>query len=421
VSPPKTGLFTEKSESDLMTDSQILNNPKILKDTILQEALKEAKMPQDDSEPIENKKTDVIPVSSKDKETPPKSDQDSKKRSKKKEAVIKPLSSYERKEVSWLWPSYIPKGNLTIIEGNPGLGKSMITCKIAACESTGVPYPHSTLTAREPAKTLMLLAEDSIYHTVRPRIEDNGGDLDNINIFEAVKNADGSLDIISLRRDLDLLREELGRGNYTNLVIDPFTAFLGDIDNYKETDSRLVLTPLKSIAEEFEISVIAVRHLRKSSSGKAILDGGGSIAFSAAARAVFTVIENPEVDGECLFVCTKASLSAKPPGIAFKIDGGNKISFLREVELTAQQALDSEQTADNTKRPAREDAKAYLLSALSEGPQPSEEVLKFAAKEGHARSTVLAAKRELPISTDREGFGGKCVWVLDEENTTSES
>jgi putative DNA primase/helicase len=200
-------------------------------------------------------------------------------------ADVKPLP------ISWLWFNRIPLGMLTLILGDPGLGKSFLTLYMAAKISTGGAWPDSgTPENNAPQGSVVILtAEDDLAHVVRPRLDALEADVSKIHALEGVKIRDEEnhehCEYFNLQRDLPALQQAVRDQRNTKLVIiDPLSAYLGGrIDSHKDAEVRSVLRPLVELAEKCGVAVIGVTHLNKNASGKAVYRAMGSLAFLAAA------------------------------------------------------------------------------------------------------------------------------------------
>ncbi len=230
------------------------------------------------------------------------------KRSKPRRSPALQLSSVEPEEVRWLWRPYIPYGMVTLIEGDPGLGKSWITMAIAAAISAGTSLPGQS--AMPPQKVLILNAEDSLSHTVVPRLISLGADRDNIYAVAdfAMLDPEGLVSLESYLREVAA----------TIIFIDPLVAYLGSkMDMHRANEVRTIMAGLYRLAEKTGCAIIAVRHLRKAAGGKAIYRGIGSIDFSAAVRSVLAVEETKS--GATVIFHIKSNLAQKGPSIAYSL------------------------------------------------------------------------------------------------------
>jgi putative DNA primase/helicase len=234
------------------------------------------------------------------------------------------LSDVTPEKTEWLWPGRVAVGKITLIAGEPGLGKSQVALYVASAVSTGGTWPDR----HDPAprgRVIILSAEDGLGDTIRPRVDAAGGDPSRITVIRAVETkADGGVTRASfnLAADLALLEQEIKRcGDVRLVVIDPVSSYMGKVDSHKNADVRGVLEPIGEMAERLRVAVLAITHLNKGD-GKAINRFIGSIAFIAAARAAFTVVKDPddETGTRRLFLQVKNNIAASQPGLALRLE-----------------------------------------------------------------------------------------------------
>ena len=236
--------------------------------------------------------------------------------------VYRCLADVTAKPVEWLWPGMIACGKISIIAGNPGLGKSQITAAIAAIVTTGGHWP---ITGERclPGNVIIVSAEDDAADTIRPRLEAVGADLSRCSILDAVheQKFDGEERIrsLSLQSDIGRLGQHLKMYGARLIVLDP-TAYLGGVDSHKNTDVRAALAPLAKLAEEYGVAVVAITHLNKAvGSGEALMRVTGSLAFVAAARAAFVVTKDEDDPERRLMLPAKNNLARDTLGLGFNL------------------------------------------------------------------------------------------------------
>lgn len=226
--------------------------------------------------------------------------------------IVRSAAECEARPVRWLWPRRIARGKLTVLAGHPGLGKSQAALAIAAIVTTCGRWPVSGERAERGA-VVILSAEDDPADTIRPRLEAAGGDLGRCYLIEAAQDmgADGKPRRrgFSVVDDLPRLDAQLRRiGDVALIIIDPITAYLGAIDSHRNAEVRAALAPLADLAAQHGAAILAISHLRKSLAGEAVLQVIGSLAFGAAARAVYLVTRDPE-DRERRLFCPQRTTS----------------------------------------------------------------------------------------------------------------
>jgi len=242
-------------------------------------------------------------------------------------AVLVPIDTIPAVPVRWLWPGVIPLGKLTLLAGDPGLGKSFITLDIAARASRGVPFPGCGAPPggglREPIGTVLLSAEDDPADTVRPRLEALGADLSRIRVLECIDHGRGRVDDYIIGEHTRLLDEALaGVPDCGLLVVDPVSAYVGGVDSYNNAQVRGMLRPLADLASARGIAVVLVTHLRKDESARLLHRAMGSLAFAAASRVVLAVVETPRDPGRRALVVVKSNLAGDQAAMSYTIDDG---------------------------------------------------------------------------------------------------
>ena len=321
------------------------------------------------------------------------------------EPIIVNLAHVKREDVAWLWRDRIPLGKLTVLEGDPEVGKSYASLAIATATTLGTRLPGNT-EQRAPAKVLILTAEDGLGDTVMPRAEDMGAELRRIDMLTAVRDEKGRERQPSLIDDLDAIEKVLAGDGFDLVIIDPLNAYLGTtIDTHRDAALRSVLTPLAALAERFGVAIICIRHLTKGGRDKPIYRGQGSIAYAAAARVVLLVGKNPDDERERVVVCIKNNLAPHPPSVAFEINDG-QFRWRGETMVTAAALLAPDQ--DDEQRSALDEAREFLTMTLADGPQPVANVQSDAKEAGISATTLKRAKAALGVRAQRhqEGFGG---------------
>ncbi|HEV3116195.1 MAG TPA: AAA family ATPase [Gemmataceae bacterium] len=322
------------------------------------------------------------------------------------------LDEVQTSAARWLWPGWIPLGKLTVLDGDPGLGKSTLLLDLAARVTRGLAMPDGS--AGMSGGVTLLTAEDSLGDTVRPRLEAAGADLARVRSLSAVGDADGGDRPPTIPRDIDILRRMIQETGSRLLILDPFLAYLsGGVDGCNEQDVRRCLHRLAELAEATGCAVVLLRHLNKLSGGKAIYRGAGSIGIIAAARSGLLVARDPDSEDHRVLACTKSNLTAMPVSLRFFLEGaaqsvcrliwhGN--SLYQADELIAQTEAIEERCLVN-------DAARFLSGLLSEGPVSAEECLRQARAVGIREKTLRRAKSRLRIRSIRDGDGVLSHWL----------
>jgi len=324
--------------------------------------------------------------------------------------IIINLEDVKSEKVEWLWDNRIPKGKLTIIEGDPGVGKSWITMALACSTTLGSPLPGDQ-NNRSPANVLILSAEDGLGDTIKPRLEGMGADISKVKIFNGVKVDDKERNF-SITDDIKVLDQLLSNNDFALVVIDPINAYLGTkIDSHKDTAMRSALMPLAKVAEKHGIGLVCIRHLTKGSKDRAIYRGQGHIAYTEEARVVLLVGALPEDSTKRAMVPIKNNLAPLELAIEFQISEG-RFTWGNESMITADMLL--QPSTEDSATGALGEASDFLLNYLAEGEREAAQAFKDASKVGISDRTLKRAKASLGVVVSRSGFGkqGKWAWKL---------
>ncbi len=233
--------------------------------------------------------------------------------------VVRRADEIEPHAIRWIWPGRIAVGKITVIGGDPGLGKSQLSLHIAAVVTAGGEWPCRG--GRAPVGSVIVLsAEDSAADTIVPRLLAYGAVREKIYIIEAVRDNKQRRRTFSLQTDLAALEKLIEEiGDVVLVVIDPLTVYLGKVGNSNNAAVRRVLAPLSEAAERLKVGVIAITHCAKGVKGKAIYRFIDSIAFAASARAAFLVLQDNEDRERLLLLAAKINLAKAPDGLAFRL------------------------------------------------------------------------------------------------------
>jgi len=321
------------------------------------------------------------------------------------------MSDVEEETQTWFWPGYLPDGSIAMFDGDPGVGKSVVTCDWTARASRGLPM-YGQDAHNEPRTVLMVSGEDHLRKTMKPRLRAAGADMTKVASMALRKNAQGEPVPFSVPEDMDHLRAAMRESGSTFVVIDPVSSFISErINSHNDASIRKALLPLTMLAQDTNSVFVLVRHLIKDDRvTKALYRGGGSIGFSGNARSVLIMAEHPEHRGKRdLFVLaqTKANLAKQgdAPSITVQIGSWEQddkiavLNYLGHCEYTADDLLarpDSRKDA-----PVLEEAKALMKELLEEGPRSADEVFDILSKAGIKEKTARRAKEALAIKSVR--------------------
>lgn len=298
--------------------------------------------------------------------------------------ALVPLTDVQPETVTWLWYPYIPNTKVTLIEGDPGIGKSYLTCALATSISLGRGLPGMS-EHQEPASVLLMSAEDGLGDTIRPRLDAMGADVSRIFALSGpvTLNVEGRL----------LVEEHIARVKPAVVFIDPFVAYIGArVDLHKANETREVLAGLHAVAVRQHCAIVLVRHLTKGSRDKSIYRGIGSIDITAACRSVLLVGADADDPNKRALVQVKNNLEAFGPARGYVIKAGRFEWVAGVSDLTAQRILAAE--ADTG---PKAEAVSLLRDLLAHGPMPAGEVLKQAKKFGVSERTLHRATLDLKV------------------------
>jgi len=332
--------------------------------------------------------------------------------------LVRRVEDIKTMPLEWLWQGRFPLGKTSLLVGDPGLGKSLITVYLAAAVSRGLPWPIEDEGSAPCGDVIMISAEDDAADTIRPRLEAAGADLTRVSILDGIEELDdyGRPQRRSWTlRDRPELEDLLKRTPECKLIlIDPLSAYLGGADSHKNADVRALLAPISELAAEYRVSIIAISHLNKGQ-GAAIYRTSGSQAFVAAVRSAYLVAKDPCNDERRLMLPIKANLAADNDGLAYRVDSVNEEAMphlaweAEPIYMTADEALGR---PDPQKTSALDQAKLWLADYLAHGPRAAGEI-RFSANEcGYSWATIKRAKKALAISAKKTAFGGSWEWHL---------
>lgn len=320
-----------------------------------------------------------------------------------------PLSEVRERPLRWLWPNRLPLEAISLLDGDPGQGKSCVIYDLAARVTRGKPMPNCTGHS-EPAGVVLLQAEDNLQSTVLPRLKAAGADINRIYAFDP---ASFHADPFILPKDLLLLEKAAADVRAKLVVLDPLAAFLGS-STASDVAVRKTLGPLAAFAERAGLAILAVRHLTKGGSAKALYRGTGSIALIGAARSALLVTDDPgwEDPYRHLLVQTKTNLSRATSLIYRTEKQGDviRVEWLGESRRTAQDLLGS--TGGHIPS-RRSEAMQVIYSILSEGPVPSNEAIARASKASIHGNTLYRAKADLGVKSRKWGSGRGSWWTWE--------
>ena len=331
--------------------------------------------------------------------------------------TVRKMADFEMRPIDWLWKPRMALGKLNLLAGQPGLGKSQITCHLAALVSTGGTFPDGAIATT--GRVIFLTCEDDPEDTIRPRLEAAGADTKRIYLIDTVADiVDGRQLVrgVDLSRDVSLLREAAEKiGDVRLIVIDPISAFLGKADAHKAHEVRGLLAPLAALAADLGAAILMLSHLNKGSAdGNAMSRVTGSGAFIAAARSGWLVEKDPDDEDERrrLLVPLKNNLGDDSTGFAYSIETVNltpeietsRVRFEGPVQMKAAELL-QRQSSDSEQRSLTDDATDFLEMYLAAGAQLSKDAIRAADADGHTPKSIRRAREKLRVIVVRTGSG----------------
>lgn len=309
------------------------------------------------------------------------------------------MADVEAREVDWLWYPYIPYGKLTIVQGDPGEGKTTFILHLAALLTKGEALPcEEEEWHKEPINVIYQNAEDSLEDTIKPRLMEAGAECNRILVIDESKDGLCMTD----ERIVRAIRETHAK----MVILDPIQAYLGaNVDMHRANEIRPVLKHLGNIAQEYGCAIILIGHMNKASGSKSTYRGLGSIDFQATARSVLVVGRIKDDTTLRIIAHDKSSLAPEGQSIAFRMDKDNGFTWEGTYDISVEDLLSGESRGQKGK-----DAKAFLIEMLENGRQPCNDIEAMAKERGIKKKTLCNAKRELNIKSIR--IENQWYWTL---------
>ena len=300
------------------------------------------------------------------------------------------MSDIQPEQVQWLWYPYIPLGKLTVIQGDPGEGKTTFVLAVIAALTKGEALPERE--PLDPVNILYQTAEDGLADTIRPRLDALGADCSRVLVIDESKR-ELSLSDERIRQAMEKTRAKL-------LVLDPLQAYLGaEVDMHRANEVRPILKRLGAVAEQMGCAVILIRHLNKMQGQKSGHRGMGSVDFQAAARSVLLVGRTKEDPQLRIVVPDKSSLAPEGESIAFALDPEQGFQWKGYCAYNAEELLGGSTKQVQTKTMQAEETLRNLLDK----PAPAEEILRRITAAGISERTLMTAKKNLSVLSEKRG------------------
>ena len=294
------------------------------------------------------------------------------------------MSDVELTPVEWLWKPYLPFGKLSVLQGNPGEGKTYFAMHLAAACTNGKLLPN--MERMEPFNVIYQTAEDGLGDTVKPRLIEAGADLDRVLVIDDSE--------VQLTLSDERIEKAIVENNARLVIIDPIQAYLGaDVDMNRANEVRPIFMRLGQVAQRTGCAILLIGHLNKAAGMQSLQRGLGSIDIAAAVRSVLFIGKLKHDPTMRILTHEKSSLA--PPGVSLAFSLGDEGGFrwVGEYDITADEMLSGIEPQRETKT---QQAKDLICTLLAGGKQVfSEDIDKAALERGIPGRTVRDAKREL--------------------------
>jgi hypothetical protein len=334
--------------------------------------------------------------------------------------TVESFAEIHTRRTRWAWAGRIPLGSPTLLVGREKLGKSTLTCKLAAELSRG---KLDGDLAGEPSNVLMLSYEDSASGTIKPRLLAAGADLRRV--FRLTAQRDGFRDLVSLPDDVDAVGAMVGEHACRLVIVDPFSASLGEgVNTHRDQHMRRAIAQLAQIAEAHDAALLLVAHFNKSPQGDSLTRVLGARALTAASRSVLVFGRPPDAEDrapERILAHAACNLSAEAPSLACKVEPRevptevgtiptSRLVIVGETDARADDLLASRSDDERTDRAV---AAEWLAEQLADGEWHASAALKAAANaDGISTRTLHRARQLLGVEDVRRGMPATSHWRL---------
>ena len=319
------------------------------------------------------------------------------------------MEQVEVEKIDWLLYPFIPFGKVTIVQGDPGEGKTTMVLQIIAKLTKGEavlpsgsdePALEEKTMDLEPVNVIYQTAEDGLGDTIKPRLLSAGADCSRVMVID---DNDQALTMMDAR-----LEEAIIKTKARLVVLDLIQGFLGAaVDMHRANEIRPLMKRVAVLAEKYHCAIILIGHMNKNSNGKSSYRGLGSIDFQAAARSVL-IVGRIKDEPEIRVVChVKSSLAPEGKSIAFRLDKDTGFEWIGEYDISADDLL----SGDNRGQKIHE-AKEFLKEILVSGSVAQTKVAEEAESRGIKKKTLWNAKKELEIESVK--IGNQWFWMLPE-------
>ena len=331
------------------------------------------------------------------------------------------MESVKVEQIEWLLYPFIPFGKVTIIQGDPGEGKTTMVLQIIAKLTRGEPILLNKKSQKEaqqdseenlkqevlsqdnpiqPVNVIYQTAEDGLGDTIKPRLLAAGADCSRVLVID---DREQPLTMVDVR-----LEEAIMQTKARMVVLDPIQGFLGtDVDMHRANEIRPLMKRMAVLAEKYHCAIILNGHMNKNSNGKSSYRGLGSIDFQAAARSVL-IVGRLKDEPETRVMChVKSSLAPEGKSVAFRLDKETGFQWIGEYDISADDLLSGDARGQKSRI-----AKEFLLDILADGGMAQKKIEEEASKQGIKKKTLRNAKQELEIDSVKRG--NQWFWILSE-------
>lgn len=330
------------------------------------------------------------------------------------------VSNIQPTKIRWICTGRLAEGKITVLDGDPGLGKSTIALDWTARITTGRPLPGmdgwmDDAPSRIPRGVVLLSAEDGESDTIRPRLDAAGADTRRVAILK-MADTEGNEFLPTLGKHLWAIEQTIEAMNASLLIVDPLMSYLdAEVNANRDQDVRRVLSPVASMAERTGCAVIVLRHLNKAAGMSGLYRGGGSIGIIGAARVgLLAHKDNDDATGQRrLLMVQKCNIGPEALTLVYRVVGvegsdSSRIEWLGESSITAASVMG--QPIDPVDREDASDAELWLRDILEGAAMSSNDVYKEGAKAGYSQRTLKRAKSSLGVKAVKQGYGKEGSW-----------
>lgn len=319
---------------------------------------------------------------------------------KEKPLSVISMDSVEVEAVEWLWYPYIPFGKVTILQSDPGCGKTMLALDIAARLSKGEPLPFSE-SSTPPMTVLYQTAEDGMGDTIKPRLLEANANCENIKVIDESQDplcfTDARIEVAIVQTGARLL------------ILDPLSAYIGgNVSLNAANEVRSTFRPLYEVAARTHCAVLIIAHMNKSMGSSALYRTNGSIDVSGAVRSIIAVGKRRGEKTERIAVHVKSNLAAAGKALVYELT--DKIEWKSQENIDPDGVFLSNSSERRTKK---DEAELELLTLLAERDTPATEIESHFKEMGISFRTVNEAKKSLGVRSYRKG--NQSFWALTDD------